>query len=58
MDFIHEITQKDGTLYLTHAIEIKGGLRFLFSWLIGKKIIVGLPEAMHQLSKIAEKVEL
>lgn len=55
MDFTHEMNEKDGELFITHGVKIKGLLKFLFSSLIGKKIISELPQAMENLSKMAEK---
>ncbi len=54
MDFIHKMHEKDGELLITHAIEIRGVLTFLFSRIIGNKLIVELPKAMGNLSKMAE----
>lgn len=55
MDFIHELNEKKGKLYITHGVKITGVLTFLFSKIIGKKIIKELPNAMEKLSKMAEK---
>ena len=55
MDFIHEMNEKNGELFITHGIEIKGILTFLFSKVIGKKLIRELPKAMKNLSEMAEK---
>ena len=55
MDFIHEMNEKDGELFITHGVEIKGLLTFLFSRVIGKKIISELPQTMENLSKLAKK---
>ncbi len=55
MDFIHKMNEKDGELFITHEVEIKGLLTFVFSRVIGKKIISELPQAMENLSKLAEK---
>ncbi len=55
MDFTHELNEKKGKLYITHGVKITGVLTFLFSKIIGKKIIKELPDAMEQLSKMAEK---
>ncbi|MDP8162979.1 hypothetical protein QJU89_07770 [Pasteurella skyensis] len=56
MDFIHKITEKEGEMYITHAVQITGLLTFLFSKIIGEKVIKGLPNSMHNLSEMAEKV--
>lgn len=55
MDFIHEMNEKNGELFVTHGVEIKGLLTFLFSKVIGEKLIQELPKAMENLSKMAEK---
>jgi hypothetical protein len=55
MDFIHEMNEKNGELFITHGVEIKGLLTFLFSKVIGEKLIKELPKAMENLSKMAEK---
>ncbi len=54
MDFIHEMNEKNGELFITHGVRIKGLLTFLFSRVIGEKIIQELPKAMENLSKMAE----
>lgn len=54
MDFIHEMDEKGGELFITHTIEIKGLLTCLFSRVIGNKLITELPKAMENLSIMAE----
>ncbi len=54
MDFIHEINEKDGELFITHGIEIRGLLSFFFSKVIGENLIKELPKAMNKLSELAE----
>lgn len=56
MDFTHKLTEKDGKLLLTHGVEISGLTTFLFSRVIGKKIISELPKAMKNLSEKAKQV--
>lgn len=56
MNFVHKLTEKNGKLLLTHGVEISGILTFLFSRVIGKKIIAELPKAMQSLSEMAKKV--
>ncbi len=56
MDFIHELNEKEGQLYITHGVKITGVLTFLFSRIIGEKIIRELPNVIETLSKMAEKV--
>ena len=55
MDFFHEINEKDGELFITHGVKITGLLTFLFSRVIGEKIIQELPKSMENLSKMAGK---
>ncbi len=56
IDFIHELTERNGQLYITHKVEISGALTFLFSKVIGKKVITELPKAMQNLSQMAKKL--
>ncbi len=56
MDFVHKLTEKNGKLLLTHGVEIRGITTFLFSKVIGKKIIAELPKAMQSLSEMAKNV--
>ncbi len=53
MDFIHEMHQENGELHITHQIQITGFLTFLFSRVIGEKLIKELPIAMKNLSEKA-----
>lgn len=55
MDFIHSITEINGGIEITHKVVMTGFLTFLFSKVIGSKIEVGLPVAVEELIKIAEK---
>ncbi len=55
MDFTHELNKKKGQLYVTHGVKITGVLTFLFSRVIGERIISELPNTMERLSKMAEK---
>ncbi len=55
MDFTHELNEKEGQLYITHGVKITGVFTFLFSIVIGEKIIRELPHAMEKLSEMAEK---
>ncbi len=55
MNFIHKITEKNGELFITHRIEITGLLSFLFSRIVGEKLVKGLLNAMNNLSHLAEK---
>lgn len=58
MDFIHQIEEVEGEIILTHKVQITGMLTFLFSRLIGNKVIKELPYAMNKLSNIAQKQEV
>jgi hypothetical protein len=55
MDFIHSIKEIKGGIEITHKVVMTGFLTFLFSKVIGSKIKVGLPVAVEELIKIAEK---
>ena len=55
MDFVHQMEEVDGQLVITHKVEISGMLTFIFSKIIGEKIIKHLPEAMNKLSTIAQR---
>lgn len=55
MDVIHEMREAEGEIIITHRVEISGVLSFVFSKLIGNKIIRHLPNAMNKLSNIALK---
>ena len=54
MDFIHKIEESEGELTLIHRVEISGMLTFLFSRVIGNKIISELPKALDKLVVIAQ----
>lgn len=54
MDFIHTLAQSNGELILTHRIEISGLLTFLFSRVIGNKLLSELPKALTKLAQMAE----
>lgn len=54
MNFTHKLTEKDGKLFITHGVEISGLTTFLFSKVIGKKIVAELPKTMENLSKMAK----
>lgn len=58
MDFIHEMKEVEGTLILTHKVQFSGILTFLFSRVIGNKLVKELPHAMNKLSNLAQKQEL
>ncbi len=54
MDFFHKLEEKNGELYITHGVEIKGLFTFIFSRVIGKKIVRELPKAIENLSRMAK----
>jgi len=54
MDFIHEMEEKEGLIIVTHKVQISGMLTFLFSRLIGNKLIEELPKALNELSNKAQ----
>ncbi len=54
MNFIHKIIEKNGELFIIHSIEITGLLSFLFARIVGEKLAKGLPNAMNNLSHLAE----
>lgn len=54
--FTHKISEGENSLIITHGIEIKGMLTFLFSRIIGKKLIRTLPNAMENLSYLAQRI--
>lgn len=54
IDFIHILTQTSDGLMLTHRIEMKGMLSFLFSKIIGVAINKGLSQSVQNLIKLAE----
>ncbi len=55
MDFTHKISENNGKIYITHGVKISGLFTFLFSRIIGRKILKELPVSMENLSKMAEK---
>lgn len=54
MDFIHSMEESNGELVLKHRIEISGILTFIFSRVIGNKLIKELPKALNKLVDLAE----
>lgn len=55
MDFIHTMTETQNGLEITHKVIMTGFFTFIFSRVIGSKIIVGLPIAVEKLIELAEK---
>lgn len=55
MIFAHYLKDNaDGTITITHHIEMKGMLAPLFAFIIGRKIKNNLPDAMNKLANLAE----
>ncbi|MCW2882262.1 MAG: polyketide cyclase/dehydrase and lipid transport [Sphaerisporangium sp.] len=55
MTFAHHLEPlPGGGSRFTHRISITGPLTFMFARLIGRKVAVGLPEAMRRLARLAE----
>lgn len=54
LDFIHEVTEYDGGVSITHKITIEGLLSPLFSRIIGKQQEKSLPHSVDALIKLAE----
>lgn len=52
----HFLTQSEGKTHVTHQIEMKGPLAFLFAFLIGRKMKKNLPEEMNAMVKKAESL--
>lgn len=55
MYFEHNLTAVDNAVLVTHRVKFKGPLRFIFGYLIGKPIKVGLPVTLKGLKYSAEK---
>ncbi len=55
MDFIHTLSPEGDHLRITHRIEIKGPLAFLFSRLLGPHLKKGLPATVCELVQQVEK---
>jgi len=54
MDFTHRMEEKDEKTLITHGIEISGVTTFVFSKIIGKKIIDQLPSTMKNLISMTQ----
>jgi len=54
--FQHWIDEKNGSLIVTHKVNIQGALTFLFKRLIGSKVKASLPLAMDRMLKLAKTV--
>lgn len=55
MDFIHSLNETKNELEITHKVVMTGFMTFIFSRVIGKNIEKGLPNALKQLTELAEK---
>ena len=53
----HDLKVANGATEVTHQIEMKGPLAFLFAFLIGRKMKKNLPEEMRAMVEKAEKNE-
>lgn len=53
--FTHKMTELNGNVFVTHGVEIKGLTSFIFSKVIGKKIVAELPQVLENLSHIAKQ---
>lgn len=53
----HDLTEKNGRTLVTHQIEMKGPLAFLFAFLIGRKMKKNLPQEMQAMVRKAESYE-
>lgn len=52
----HFLKEKEGKIEVTHKIEMKGLLAFLFAYLIGRTMKKNLPEEMEAMVKKAENL--
>lgn len=50
----HDIRERNGITLVTHQIEMKGPLAFLFAFLIGRKMKKNLPQEMRRMIAMAE----
>lgn len=55
--FTHTLSQAENATIVTHQIEIKGLLSYLFFFLIGRKMKQNLPSEMEKMIKKAEELE-
>lgn len=52
--FVHELNEVEGTIEISHRIEMKGLLSGFFSKVMGKNIARGLPGSVENLIKLVE----
>lgn len=52
----HFMTEEEGKTYVTHQIEMKGPLAFLFAIVIGRNMKKNLPDEMKAMIKKAENL--
>lgn len=57
MDFTHKLAEVNGKLLITHGVEISGITTFIFSKIIGNKIVSELPKAMKNLSSLVQNTK-
>jgi len=57
MEFVHEMVEVPEGVKLTHQINIRGALAFLWARIIGEKTLSGLPIAMGNLVQLAKGME-
>ncbi len=55
MDFSHSMMETKNGIEIVHKVEMTGIMTFLFSRVIGSKIKVGLPVALDNFIRLAEK---
>jgi hypothetical protein len=55
INFIHTMTETQDGLIISHKVVMTGFFDFLFSKVIGSKIIIGLPIAVDKLIELAKK---
>lgn len=56
MDFIHSMHAAEGVLTVVHKVEMRGAFTFLFSRVIGNKLIKELPKALKKLEGLAKEI--
>ena len=52
----HSLIKSEGKTYVTHQIEMKGILSFVFAFLIGRSMKKNLPQEMMSMIKKAEEI--
>ena len=54
MEFIHELTEENDGLHVTHRVNITGPLSFIFANIIGKDTEKALPDTMGNIIRLAQ----